>query len=243
MKLLFILVLSITAAAQTPPPILRLIRNPNGVSGQRYSTAGAAIQMLGMKAATGVGETWLIEQHPTFTSIEDLDKALRTSGGGDPSNWVDPRDACQDELFGTGRVLIAFYRDGWGYHSEDAMRLLPRARYINITIYRLRPDADTDMQRLMQAHHATLDSMNLNQPDLVYHIISGASSGLYVVLAPIVGLRSMDERVSKMPLEVETKMSSVSEFGRETLLFRVDPALSYVSDEFAAADPGFWRAK
>jgi len=243
MKLLFILVLSITAAAQTPPPILRLIRNPNGVSGQRYSTAGAAIQMLGMKAATGVGETWLIEQHPTFTSIEDLDKALRTSGGGDPSNWVDPRDACQDELFGTGRVLIAVYRDGWGYHSEDAMRLLPRARYINITIYRLRPDADTDMQRLMQAHHATLDSMNLNQPDLVYHIISGASSGLYVVLAPIVGLRSMDERVSKMPLEVETKMSSVSEFGRETLLFRVDPALSYVSDEFAAADPGFWRAK
>jgi len=242
MKLLFILVLSIAAAAQTAPPILRLIRNPNGANGQRYSTAGAAIEMLGMKAATGCGETWLIEQHPTFTSIEDLDKALR-SGGGDPSNWVDPRDACQDELFGTGRVLIAFYRDGWGYHSEDAIRMLPRARYINITIYRLRPDADADMHNLMLAHHAQLDSMNLNQPDLVYHIISGASSGLYAVLAPMVGLRAMDERVSKMPLEVETKMASVSEFGRESLMFRIDPALSYVSDAFAAADPGFWRGR
>ncbi|HUK15721.1 MAG TPA: hypothetical protein VLW65_04875 [Bryobacteraceae bacterium] len=242
MKLLFILVLSIVAAAQTPPPILRLIRNPNGVNGQRYANVGAAIQMLGMRAATGVGETWLIEQHPTFTSIEDLDKALGSTGG-DPSNWVNPRDACQDEVLGTGRVLIAFYRDGWGYHSEDAIRLLPRARYINITIYRLRPDADADMHNLMLAHHAQLDSMNLNQPDLVYHIISGASSGLYVVLAPIVGLRAMDERVSKMPLEVETKQPAVSEFGRETLMFRIDPSLSYVSDEFAAADREFWRAK
>jgi len=35
----------------------------------------------------------------------------------------------------------------------------------------------------------------------------------------------------------------VNEFGRETLMFRIDPSLSYVSDEFAAGDRAFWRTK
>jgi hypothetical protein len=139
--------------------------------------------------------------------------------------------------------MIATYRDGWGYHSEDAVRMLPRAHYLNVTIYRLRPDADSDMHNLMLAHHSTLDSMNLNQPDLVYHVISGASSGLYLVLSPMVNLRAMDERVAKMPLEVETKLSNITEFARETLLFRLAPALSYVSDDFAAGDRAFWRGR
>lgn len=243
MKLALIAAITaLTAAAQTAPPILRLVRNPVQDTTRRYSTAGAAIEVLGMTAVTGTGENWLIEQHPTFSSIETLDKSL-ADAGGTPSTWLDQRMATQDDVLGPGRVLIAFYREGWGYHSEDAIRMLPRARYLNVTIYRLRPDADNDMYNLMKAHHSTLDSMNLNQPDLVYHVISGGSSGLYLVLSPMVSMRAMDERVSKMPLEVESKMPSVAEFGRETLMFRIDPTASYVSDDFAAADRGFWRGK
>jgi hypothetical protein len=243
MKLLALTaVLSITAAAQTPPPILRLLRNPNLPTMTPYANAGARIEALGMRSVTGMIETWVIEQHLTFASIEEVDKALRT-GGGDPASWVDNRGVPQDEVLGAGRSLIAFYRDGWGYHSEDAVRMLPRARYFNVTIYRVRPDADNDMHNLLMAHHAQLDSMNLNQPDLVYHVISGGSSGLYLVLSPMVSLRAMDERVNKMPLEVESKMTSVAEFARETLMFRIDPALSYVSNEFAAGDRSFWRGQ
>jgi hypothetical protein len=229
--------LSFAVAAQTPPPILRLLRNPQLGNMSPYSNAGAKIEALGLQASTGTAETWVIEQHPTFASIEVLDQAMRFA------NLVPSGGPLQDELLGPGRILIAFYRDGWGYHSEDAIRMLPHARYFNVTIYRVRPDADNDMHNLLMAHHAELDSMNLNQPDLVYHVISGGSSGLYLVLSPLVSLRAMDERVSKMLLEVESKMPAVSEFGRETLLFKIDPVLSYVSEEFAAGDRAFWRGR
>jgi hypothetical protein len=230
---------SFAAAAQTPPPILRLLRNPSLTTMAPYANAGAKIEALGLRASTGTPETWVIEQHPTFASIETLDQAM----GGAATIVTNGGGVLQDELLGPGRILIAFYREGWGYHSEDAIRMLPRARYFNVTIYRVRPDADNDMHNLLMAHHAELDSMNLNQPDLVYHVISGGSSGLYLVLAPMVSLRSMDERVSKMPLEVESKMPTVSEFGRETLMFKIDPVLSYVSEEFAAGDRAFWRGQ
>lgn len=238
----FSLLFAAAAAAQIPPPILRVIRNPSVDSAAGYAQAGAAIEVLGARSTTGVGETWLIEQHSTFASIEDLDKATRNTGG-DPAAWIDPRGATQDDVLGPGRIMIAFYRDGWGYHSEDAVRMMPRARFLYVTVYRMRPDSDRDMETLMQQRRQYLDAINMNEPDLVYHVISGGSSGLYLVLTPMVSLRTMDERLTKMPLDVEPKQAPASELGRESLLFRLEPKLSYVSDEFAAADTAFWRGK
>ena len=59
MKLLLIAIVGcLTAAAQTPPPILRLIRAPNiSNSSARYSNAGSTVEVLGMRAMTGLGET------------------------------------------------------------------------------------------------------------------------------------------------------------------------------------------
>jgi hypothetical protein len=241
-SLLISVVFSFTAAAQIPPPILRLIRNPAVDSAAVYSRAGAAIEVLGARSTTGVGETWLIEQHPTFGSIEEVDKVLGSSGG-QPADWIGPQGASPDEVLGPGRVMIAFYRDGWGYHSEDAVRMMPRARFLYVTVYRMRPDSDKDMVALMGQRRQYLDSINLNEPDLVYHVISGGASGLYLVLTPMVSLRTMDERLTKMPLDVDPRQAPASELGRESLLFRLDPKLSYVSDDFAAADTEFWRGK
>lgn len=246
MKFLLIAILGcLTAAAQTPPPILRLIRVPKAAGFQTlYANAGANIEVLAMRSVTGLGETWLVEQHPTFASIEDLDKALLgTAGGSDPSHWVDGSPMAQDEVLGPSRTIVAFFRDGWGYRSDDAIRMLPRARYFLVTVYRMRPDSDQDMEPLMKQRHQRLDGLNANQPDLVYHVISGASSGLYFVLAPMVSLRTMDDRLARMPLEVEPKQTASAVIGRESLLFRIDPGISYVSDEFAAADRAFWRGQ
>jgi len=39
------------------------------------------------------------------------------------------------------------------------------------------------------------------------------------------------------------KVAAETEIGHEFLIFRVDPRISYVSDEFAGEDPAFWAAK
>jgi len=196
-----------------------------------------------MRAMTGLGETWLVEQHPTFASVEDLDKALSMGSDSDSSHWVDASPTAQDEVLGPSRIIVAFFRDGWGYRSDDAIRMLPRARYFLVTVYRMRPDSDQDMESLMKQRHQRLDGLNANQPDLVYHVILGASSGLYFVLAPMVSLRAMDDRLARMPLEMEPKQTPGAVIGRESLLFRIDPAASYVSEDFAAVDRAFWRGQ
>jgi hypothetical protein len=40
-----------------------------------------------------------------------------------------------------------------------------------------------------------------------------------------------------------SKIASDVEIGREHLLFRVEPRISYVSNDFAEGDPEFWRGK
>jgi hypothetical protein len=230
----------LVAATQIPPPLLRVTRMPGSgtlISPSRYGSARAQVDVLGMRAATGLPETWTIEMHQTFASIEDLDAALGSVPMPEPGVYA-------DEVFGSVRTMIAYYRAGWGYRSEEAVRMLPRARYLHIAIYRMRPGGDEQLEKLLAARRRKMDTVNLDSPDLVYHVVSGGQSGLYIVLAPIVSLRKFDEGVAKLPAYAEPMAAAESPAeldSAESLLFRMDPGISYVTAEFAAADPLFWH--
>jgi hypothetical protein len=131
--------------------------------------------------------------------------------------------------------------------------MFPRAHYFHITIYQVRPDAENDLGELLKLRRLSADSVNLDRPDLAYQVISGAPSGTFIFLAPLTSLKTMDEGVAETPVYAETiaaarakiasKVSADGEISREHLLFRVEPRLSYVSDDFAEADRQFWRPR
>jgi len=131
--------------------------------------------------------------------------------------------------------------------------MFPRARYFHITIYRIRPGFEADLGELVKLRRVSADSVNLDRPDLAYQVISGAPSGTFVFLAPLLSLKTMDEGVTAMPVYAEaiaaarakadSKVSTETEISREHLLLRVEPRLSYVSDDFAEGDRQFWRPK
>jgi hypothetical protein len=236
----------LSAAAQAPtepPPILQLIRRPGTVVApiRPYADARAAVEVLGMVSITGLPEAWQIESHQSFASIEDLDKA------------VGPVAPAQADPLALSSTLIAFYRPGWSYRADQAIRMFPRAHYFHITIYQVRPDAENDLGELVKLRRMGSDSVNLDRPDLAYQVISGAPSGTFIFLAPLASLKTMDEGVAETPVYAEataaaraktaSKVSADGEISREHLLFRVEPRMSYVSDDFAEADRQFWRAK
>jgi hypothetical protein len=238
-------ILALSAAAQAPtepPPILQLIRRPGTVVApiRPYADARAAVEVLGMVSITGLPEAWQIESHQSFASIEDLDKA------------VGPVAPAQADPLALSSTLIAFYRPGWSYRADQAIRMFPRAHYFHITIYQVRPDAENDLGELVKLRRMGSDSVNLDRPDLAYQVISGAPSGTFIFLAPLASLKTMDEGVAETPVYAEataaaraktaSKVSADGEISREHLLFRVEPRMSYVSDDFAEADRQFWRA-
>jgi hypothetical protein len=243
------------AAAQPaaePPPIIQVVRKV-GTSAppeRHYGNAGVAVNVVGMTSITGLLETWLVEAHDSFGSVEGLDRGLTAVA---PKLMAEPGDPLQDDVLAPARTLVALYRHYLSYRPEQAISMFPRARYFHMTVYRIRPGLEAEFAELVKLRRLNLDSVNLDRPDLAYQVVSGAPSGTYVFLAPLVSLRTMDDAVASLPSYAETlsraeaksagKISAQTEISREHLLFRVEPRISYVSDDFAEADPDFWRGK
>jgi hypothetical protein len=230
-----------------PSPLIQLMRRPAGDVSEirRYVDARAAVNIVGMATITGSPETWLVALHDSFASIENVDKAIRAFMPGNlPGQFP-------DDVFAVSRNLIAFYRPGLSYRADQAIRMYPKARYIQVTIYRIRPGTEADFTELVKVRRAALATVNVDRPDIVYQVISGASSGTYLFLAPLTSLKSLDDGVAKTPVYAESflagaatsasKAAVESEISRIHLLFRVEPGMSYVSDDFASADVEFWR--
>ncbi len=220
------------AAAQTPtepPALIQVVRKP-GIETRwlkPYSDAGAQVNVLGLSAITGLQETWQVELHNSFSSIEDLDRAMGMGAGRN------------DAL-----TLIAIYRPDWGYRADEAVRLLTRARYFQATIFRVGPGSESAFGEMLRRRTRGLDRINIDRPDLGYQVVSGAPSGMAIFLAPLVSLKVIDDAIAKLPAQVEgAPKESGGEISREGVLLRVEPKLSWVSDDFADSDTEFWRGK
>lgn len=224
-----------------PPALVRVIRSPLQPYRSLYAQAHAAVTVLGMSAVSGPSETWLVEMHDSFATIEDVDKAFTAlAPPGSPALSPLP----SDDVLAPSRTLIALYRPAWSYRAEEAVKLLPKARYFLISIYRNRSANDAAFAALVRSRSAGLDSVNLDRPDIVYEVISGAPSGTYLLLAPMVSLKTLDDTLAVRAGRGEgSPQASHSEIAREHLLFRIEPGISYVSEEFAAADRDFWGGK
>jgi hypothetical protein len=246
--LLFAGLLAVEAAAQsyTEPPLLIQLRR----AGLRdpmppYPQAKAALDVFTLSSITGPSERWMIEAHNSFAGIEQIYEALRR---------VNPQDAAEPvsfELLGESRNLVAVYRPGLSYRSDQAIRMFGKARYFYASIYRVRTGTEADFSDLLRRRREGLDYINLDRPDIAYQVISGAPSGTYILLAPLASLTTLDDGMAKRAYHAEPGSSGPraaaktadSELSRTHLLFRIEPGMSYVSDEFAAESPDFWRPK
>ena len=239
--------------ATDPPTILQIVRKPGtaGASMRPYADAHAAVNVIGMRSITGVPETWLVEAHYSFASVEDLDQRLSALAPVRTTN--DAADPMYDDVLAPARTMIALYRPHWSYRPSEAVRLFAKSRYFQVSVFRIRPGTDAEFGDLVRLRRATADAINLDRPDLAFQVMSGAPAGTFVFLSPIATLRSMDEGLNPVPVYAEgvaaarktdgKQMAADTEMSREHLLFRVEPRISYVAEDFAQGDVEFWRGK
>jgi hypothetical protein len=226
-----------------PPDLIRVVR-PGLVPLNSYISFDAydkaAVDVVGMSTLAGPAETWLIELHGSFTSIENMDK-VRSSGI--PTNGP----VLGDEVLPSTRAWIARHRPESSYRPELAIQNLVKARYLDVVIYRIPPGAEADFIKAQKATQASLDSVNSDRPNISYEVISGAPSGTYISLTPLSSLRPLDDGRPAAPVYAEAAAANAKQLAgslaiqRERLLFRLEPRQSFVSDRFASADPSFWH--
>jgi hypothetical protein len=207
-----------------------VIRNAQRSGNIGYAEAKDAITVLGATSVTGPSETWSFEMLDSFASMEDLDKALSMMSTGVPYS---------DDVLPPARTLIALYRANLSHRWDEAAKIIPKARYFLVSIYRIRPGAQTSFADLVKMRTSRFESINFDQPELAYQIMSGMPSGTFLFITPLVSLATFDDGLAKTPdgikeIAAEQKLAA---------LFRIDPRRSYVSDEFASADPEFWSSR
>jgi hypothetical protein len=241
----FVLPFVVAAAAlaqgpSDPPPILELVQRPGYAANaaKPYADAKAAVNVVALTSVTGLPETWFLEMHPNFTSVEALDQALNAVGAPRAAAAV---EGGQDDILSPARTLIATYQQQWSYRPDQAVRQLAQARYLQVTVYRIRNATEAAFDKMVNLRRGNLESLNLDRPDMAYEVVSGAPIGTYIFLSPVLSLRSLDNGVPNTPnyaLGLANERAKVmagtpaSDISREHLLFRIEPRLSYVSEDF-----------
>jgi hypothetical protein len=235
----------IAQAWADPPMLLRVIRNAQDVEPRRtYADARTAVNVLGMRTISGLNDAWVMELHDSFASIEAVDQALASTRGPRNGSY-----SASDDVLGPARLLIASYRPGLSYRPDEAAKNLPKARYLAVTTYRIRPGNEGAFEETIRLRRALRDSVNLDRPEIGYEVVAGAMSGTYVFIAPLPTLKVLDDRFGRPPAYAEgirdasKKAAAEAEISQERMLLRIDAGLSYVSVEFAAGDPDFWNPK
>ena len=243
------LAVSMFAQSPTQPPrLIRVVRNPAAPDSdpiRGYADAQTRVNVLGVNSLTGSAESWLIEAHDSFESIEATTVAL--------ANTHPAQVTALPDSLPLSTSSVAVYRANLSYRPDEAVAALPKARCLNVSVYRIRAGADREFVELMQIRRKGLAAANMDRPVIAYQVVSGVPSGTYIFVSPLVTLKTLDDGISRLPVYAETmaeagadagrKLAAETEVARESRLFRMDPRISYVSDEFAAADTEFWRGK
>src|SRR5262245_4405919 len=125
------------------PPLIQIVRKPGIATGpvRPYSSAGAAVNVVGLTAITGFPETWSVETHYSWASVEELDTGLAAAGYRSVDYGA---PVAGDDVLAPSRTMLAAFRPNWSYRSDQAIRQLARARHFYVTIYRIRAGTEHD---------------------------------------------------------------------------------------------------
>jgi hypothetical protein len=219
-------------APSEPPPLVQILRGPGAAALHPYArlavqTEPALPNVLALRAITSTPESWFVELHDSFASVERLDSALakldETEGG----------DAA------AARVQLAIYVPLWSNRPAEAVALLSRARYYSVIVCEAGTGLDKDFAETMSRPPA--ESWSQNRPALGYRVISGAGPVRSIVFVPLLSLAEFDEGLPHR-LRGGTTISAREMITTEQLLLRVQPERSIVDADFASVEPDLWRA-
>ncbi len=204
---------------------------------------------LAMTSSTGPSEAWFLVPYDSFEAWEKDQKATEKNAALFAElNQLGEKDA---EFVSGGRSIVIVYRPDLSQHP-DAMNVA-QSRYFRVLTFRVRPGHDAEFAEAGKIVRAAYDKANVPLSWAIYQVYSGMPSGTYLVFAPAKSLKEIDDGLarSKAIQEAEgedgiKKLEHISReayFGVETNIYAFSPKMSYLSKEFAAADPDFWTPK
>jgi hypothetical protein len=252
----------LSAQQPGPPKVLRIFREDikEGKSSAHEKVEVRFAQMLakhkypanslGMTSLTGTSQAWFLEGHDSFASIGEAEAFF-----GKPAvkPEIDTLDAQDSELRSGSRSWIAVFRNDLSFRIGEMMGGIAKARYFNVVIFRIHQGRDQEFADVAKTAVAASQKAGNDQSVAVYQVVSGAPGGIYLLFEPSASLKSLDDAPARSQAMYSamgaqgakrfTELASATISSEESILFTINPKMSYVSKEFAAGDPDFWTPK
>jgi hypothetical protein len=215
-----------------------------------FQKGNVTTHYLGMATESGIPEAWFLQPYESFGKMEKERAAILQSPIGpdlEAANVVD------GELLTGSRTLLTVFRGDLSYHAAQAVASLPKCRHMAVTVLHIKYGHDAELVQIARLLIDGDEKSNSDQPVLTYQVVSGGPSGTYLLFSPMDSLARMDAAPARGAaarqamgdrnrqhfdsLSLEVVQST------ESLLFGMEPRMSYVAKDFAAADPDFWNPK
>ncbi|HKZ81646.1 MAG TPA: hypothetical protein VJ124_25485 [Pyrinomonadaceae bacterium] len=190
------------------------------------------------------GETFAeIEKTLKDTDMKMASLSVSMKGEMDRLNKEAP------DLHSGMRDMLTVFRPELSYNPSV---VIPQMRYFAVTTVSIRPGQDAQYADYVKSIINTArDKAKAELHVAAFQVVAGSPGSTYLFFRPMKSLAEYDLRIGPRVREAMSeddrkkadKMASESILFTETSIYAFDPRMSYVTKEFAAADPTFWNAR
>ena len=259
-----------TVAAQeqpsgtTPPPkvlvIMREFLKPGKAGSAHQKTESAFVQAFsqakwpqhytGMDSLSGKSRSLFFTGYDSFEAWEKDNQA--TQKNATLAAALDSAQAADGDLLDSYESSTFVYRDDL---SLAAPVEIPKMRYMEITVMRIRPGHRQDFKALAKMYISAYQKANMTTAhwaafeDMYGH----DNGGKYILVTPMKSLAEVDQGMaagkgfaSAVGPDEMKKMEDLTAStieSSETNLFMFNPKISYAAASWVKADPAFWGQK
>ncbi len=184
-----------------------------------------------------------------FDSFDSLQKANKIFDDPATAKEFERLNVADGELLDESKQLIFSYGPDMSYHSRPPS---PKIRYLEIRIVHVRPGHGKEFSDLVKLWIAAADKAGSSDHWGAYRMEYGDQVGSYVFLTGDNSMADIDQSYAEEPKftavltdEEKAKMRELRAAAIDSdrfELYSVNPAQSYVSDDYIKADP-FWKPK
>jgi hypothetical protein len=252
----------VAQAPQGPPAVLRIYREEvkQGKNAAHEKTeinfartlGKTGLTYYGMDSMSGPNEAWFIERYESYAALE---KQILATDKAPLAAEIAQLDAQDGEYRSSSRVLIATHNRGASYLADRVPALMAKARFVQVTIIRVRPGRQAEYLASVRAVNAAQQKLGNQQPRNLYNVVSGTTGPTYLAFVLRTSLAQLDPPSSPPAMTFAQAMGgdeavaknakTISDvvISQENLLFRINPRMSHPAKEVLEADKEFWAPK
>ncbi|HKN34995.1 MAG TPA: hypothetical protein VJX16_17270 [Terriglobales bacterium] len=214
---------------------------------QAFATAKWPTYYLAINSMSGKPRSLFLTGYDSFEAVEKDNKAVEKNGT--LTTALDRASLNDGELLSDFDQGVFVYREDLSLHAATD---IPHMRYFEIMNFRVKPGHEKEFEALAKIYINSYDKV----PDThwaAYEVAYGSLGNTILLFSPLktaseidhnfVAGKQIEEEMGEDTMKKARELAAASIESSQTNLFSFEPKMSYVSPEWAKADPTFWHAK